>query len=94
MFSSSVYASVDSACAPACPPGGTVVVAINKRGAPTRATLKIAGASSTTAALWVLAGTRAEVTAAPPLDATTAGTFVFDMPPLSVNVIVPGAATP
>lgn len=94
MFSSSVYAAVDSGCEPTCPPGGAVIVAINKRSSPTRATLKIAGDSTSTAGLWVLEGTRAEVTKAPPLTATAPGTFVFDMPALSVNVVVPGAGAP
>lgn len=83
--SSSVYAAVDAAN-----PARLVIVAINKRTDATTANLVISGDSSrTTAAVWVVRGTSPAIEAAPPLSASQPGTFTYEMPALSVSVIVP-----
>lgn len=88
-LSSSVYAAIDSA-----DPTRLVVIAINKRAAMTRARITIAGGSAyQTAAVWVLAGEVSEIAPGAPLSASGGGTFTYDMPPLSVSVLVPGPAS-
>lgn len=84
-FSASVYAAVDSA-----DPARLVVIAINKRNAMTRARINIAGGSAyQAAAVWVLAGAVSEITPADALSSSGGGTFTYEMPPLSVTVLVP-----
>ncbi|MES1172219.1 MAG: glycoside hydrolase family 44 protein [Bacteroidota bacterium] len=86
IFSSSVYAAVESTNQ-----SRLVIVAINKRAQPTAATLRIVGdSSSELAGVWVLAGTTPAIQAGPILTTTTPGTFTYEMPALSVSVIVPG----
>jgi len=90
IYSSSVYASVD-----AVNPARMVIVAINKRAETTSATLTVktspdGSAGPTAAMVWVLAGTSATIQPGPPLMASPAGTFEYDMPALSVSVLVPG----
>lgn len=88
IFSSSVYASIDSTN-----PSRLVIVAINKRPEMTAATVRLTGDSAvTTAAVWVLSGTSPSIRAGATLGTSTPGTFSYDMPPLSVSVLVP--ATP
>jgi hypothetical protein len=90
IYSSSVYASTDST-----DPSRLVIVAINKRAAPTTATIRIVGDStSDNAAVWLLAGSSPIVQSAAPLTTTTLGTFSYEMPPLSVSVLVPSAGPP
>jgi hypothetical protein len=90
IYSSSVYASTDSTN-----PSRLVIVAINKRAAPTTATIRIVGDSaSDRAAVWLLAGSSPVVQSAAPLTTTTLGTFSYEMPPLSVSVLVPSAGPP
>jgi Glycoside hydrolase family 44 len=85
IYSSSVYASVDSTN-----PSRLVIVAINKRSAPTTATVRIVGDSaSVAAAVWVLAGTTPIPQPASSLVATAPGVFAYEMPALSVSVLVP-----
>jgi hypothetical protein len=89
IFSSSVYASVDSAN-----PDHVVVVAINRRAAPTQATVHVLGASPPGfASVWVLTAASANLVAGAPLTATAGapGTFSYEMPALSVSVLVPSA---
>ena len=90
IYSSTVYASVDAA-----DPARMVIVAINKRAETTSATVTVktspdGSAGPTAAMVWVLAGTSATIQAGPPLMASSAGTFEYDMPALSVSVLVPG----
>jgi hypothetical protein len=83
--SSSVYAAVDAAN-----PGRLVIVAINKRTAPTTATIVVAGdPSRTSASVWVVSGSSPTIEVAPALSASQPGTFTYEMPALSVSVIVP-----
>ena len=90
IFSSSVYASVDST-----DPSRLVIVAINKRASPTTATVHLAGDSSAAfAAVWVLTGAAANLLLAASLTAETPGTFTYEMPSLSVSVLVPSATSP
>jgi hypothetical protein len=85
IFSSSVYASIDSA-----EPSRLVIVAINKRADMTTATVRLTGDSAvTTAAVWVLSGTSPSIRTGTPLSTSTPGTFTYDMPPLSISVLVP-----
>jgi hypothetical protein len=85
IYSSSVYASLDSSH-----PSRLVIVAINKRQVPTTATVRIVGDSSVVnAAVWQLAGTNPLIRSSPPLVAATPGTFTYEMPALSVSVLVP-----
>jgi glycosyl hydrolase family 44 len=85
--SSSVYASIDSSN-----PSRLVIVAINKRADMTTATVRLTGDSAATAAVWVMSGTSPSIRAGAPLSTATPGTFSYDMPPLSISVLVP--ATP
>jgi hypothetical protein len=88
IYSSSVYASIDAA-----DPSRLVIVAINKRPEPTTATVSIVGDSSSIgAAVWVLAGSNPTMGAGPSLVATEPGTFRYEMPALSVSVLVPSAS--
>jgi hypothetical protein len=87
IYSSSIYASVDHA-----DPSRLVIVAINKRSQTTTATVTITGdSSSMAAAVWVLTGANPTIVAGPALVATEPGTFNYDMPALSVSVLVPSA---
>lgn len=88
VVSSSVYASIDSSS-----PSRLVIVAINKRAEMTSATVRLTGDSAVrTAAVWVMSGTSPSIRAGTPLGTSTPGTFSYDMPPLSISVLVP--ATP
>jgi len=90
IYSSSVYASTESNDR-----SRLVIVAINKRDAPTAATVKIAGdTASVVAQVFVLAGGTPAVMPGAPLTASKAGTFEYQMPPLSVSVLVPAATLP
>lgn len=90
IYSSSVYASVDSTN-----PARVVIVAINKRPEPTTATVRIVGDSSSLgASVWVLAGTNPALQAVDPLVATAPGMFSYEMPPLSVSVLLPWSGSP
>jgi Glycoside hydrolase family 44 len=90
IYSSSVYASLDSTN-----PSRVVVVAINKRPSTTTATVRILGGSSISGvAVWLLTGTNPVLQPAPALAATTSGTFTYEMPALSVTVLVPTSDSP
>jgi Glycoside hydrolase family 44 len=83
--SSSVYAAIDAAN-----PSRLVIVAINRRSAPTTATIHIAGAPArTAAAIWVVTGSSPVIQPGSALTTTEPGTFTYSMPALSVTVIVP-----
>jgi hypothetical protein len=90
IYSSSVYASIDSAN-----PSRVVIVAINKRDAATTAAVRITGdTTSAFAQVFVLTGEGAMVRPAPALTAASPGTFEYQMPPLSVSVLVPTPTMP
>ena len=84
-FSASVYASVDAAL-----PSRLVIVAINRRGAATTATITIAGGDAYARAdVYRLGPSKPELAAQAALTATAPGQFEYAMPATSVSVIVP-----
>lgn len=82
---SSVYASID-----AQDPARTVVVAINKSDASVRAAVKLAAYAEYAAVdVWQLTGAAPTLTSAPGPALAATNAFLYDMPPLSVSVLVP-----
>lgn len=81
----SVYASTDVA-----DPARTVLVALNKTGAPVTAAVSVAAyANYNDVEVWQLTGPQPDITAAAPLALTGTNAFLYTMPPYSVSVLVP-----
>ncbi|HRI70744.1 MAG TPA: glycoside hydrolase family 44 protein [Polyangium sp.] len=81
----SVYASIDAQNA-----GRMVLVAINKTTGTVKASMQLAAYGDyKTADIWQLAGTQANLVSAASISAAATNGFIYDMPALSVSVIVP-----
>lgn len=81
----SVYASTDAA-----DPARTVIVALNKTGAPLTAAVTLAAyADYQSVAVWQLTGPQPELVAGPDLTLAATNAFLYEMPAFSVSVLVP-----
>jgi hypothetical protein len=80
-----VYGSIQSS-----EPTRTVLIVVNKATKPTKAGIKISHSSVYgTAAVYTLSGTQAAIVEGPSLRAVATNAFNYEMPALSVSVIVP-----
>lgn len=80
-----VYASIDQKNS-----GRMVLVAINKTNGPLKASMQLAAYGDyKTAEIWQLTSAKADLVSAAALQAGAKNGFVYDMPALSVSVIVP-----